>query len=127
MQSLKVKGIFQGSLSGPGSIPQIITIITLAMVIKLIFNLLKKGNRFGNVRGIVDYLFCKNNIILLISVTIYALILEKLHFKISTFIFLFVTMYLLDKKSSIKKFVISAATLIVLELIFSGIFKVILP
>lgn len=126
-ESLKVNGIFQGSLSGPGALPQTMSLLTSIMVLLVAINLIRSGIKPNKFIEVVNYLFCKKNVTLLIAVFIYAFFIGMLHFRIATLLFLTVCMWLLDKKRPINKFIISAITLIVLELIFSVIFKVILP
>lgn len=127
LESLKVNGMFQGSLSGPGVLPQIMTNLTLIMVLSMVVKLAKRGIKPKKLSEVANYLFCKNNIILLIAVLAYAFFVGILHFRIATLLFLSVCMWMLDKKKPINKLVISTITLFVLEVIFSVIFKVILP
>lgn len=126
-ESFKSKGVIQGELSGPGALPQIMLFLTCAMIIALTIQLVRKHIRPAKFNEVIHYLLCKNNIFLILAVCIYGILLEWLHFRLATMLFLFVCMYMFERKRPLQKLLISIITVIILELIFSTIFKVILP
>ena len=126
-EALDVKGIFQGVSSGPGSIPQLVSALLLALIGLEAFSLLRRGYREGGVREMLHLLFDRDVITLLVTVTAYGLLIETLGFVVTSTAFLFATMYLLDRKEAVKKLVISVSTVAVLYFIFSTVFQVVLP
>ncbi len=125
--SLYSEGIFQGVTAGPGSIPQLVGAVTLLLIVWLSVQYLRKGYKEGTFADLIHHLFEREVVILLVTLTIYGFIVEKIHFIPATFLFLVVTMYLLDPRKLILKIVVSAGTLAVLYLIFTTLFRVVLP
>ena len=126
-EAMDVKGIVQGVSSGPGSIPQLVTILLLLLIGVEACSLFRKGYKEGSGREMLDLLFDKDVITLLVTVVAYGLLIETFGFVITSTVYLFVTMYLLDRKQPLKKLLISVGTVAVLYLIFSTIFQVVLP
>lgn len=127
IDSLRSEGLFQGVSAGPGSIPQLVAGSLVLMVIVLAIQFFKSGYKEGSFGDLLHYLFDKDVVILLTTLTIYAFILEPIHFIPATFLFLVGTMYLLDPKQLVLKAVISAGTVGGCYLIFSTLFQVVLP
>ena len=127
VDSLKSEGLFQGHSAGPGSIPQLVGAVTLLMIVGLAIQFLRKGYKEGTFVDLMHHLFDRDVVILLVTLTIYGFIVETIHFVPATFLFLVATMYLLDPKKLLLKIAVSAGTLAVLYLIFSTLFRVVLP
>lgn len=127
VDSLRSPGVFQGHSAGPGSIPQLVAGALVLMVLGLAMQYLKRGYKDGSFGDLIHYLFEREVVILLTTLTIYAFIIETIHFVPATFLFLVSTMWLLDPKKLLQKVIISAGTLGVLYLIFSTLFQVVLP
>jgi len=126
-ESFKSKGVIQGELSGPGALPQVMPFLTCVLIIALAIQLVRKHVKPAKINEVIHYLLCKNNIILILAVCIYGILVEWLHFRLTTMLFLFVCMWIFDRKRPLQKLLISIITVIILELIFSAIFKVMLP
>lgn len=125
--SLYSEGIFQGVTAGPGSIPQLVGAATILMIVGMAVQYYRKGYKEGTFIDLMHHLFEREVVILLVTLTIYGFIVEKIHFIPATFLFLVVTTYLLDPKKLVLKILVSAGTLAVLYLIFSTLFRVVLP
>lgn len=125
--TFSLKGILDNQWSGPSSVPQVILFSMIIIVITIFGGLKKRGYKEGSFNEIVKYLICPEIIILLVMVIIYAIILPIIHFKAASIIFLFATMYLLERSRPLNKFLISAGVLIVIILIFEFLMKVVLP
>lgn len=127
VDSLRSPGVFQGESAGPGSIPQLVAGGLVLMIIGLAVQYARKGYREGSFGDLMHYLFDREVVVLLTTLTIYGFVLETLHFVPSTFLFLVATMYLLDPRKLWMKVIVSAGTLAVLYLIFTTLFQVVLP
>ena len=142
--SFKLIGIVNGKLSSPSSIPQIILFTMLVLIAIIAATLLRTALQSRKAGALVErraflpmlgdqaklignYLICKEVIILLAVVFAYAIVLPFLHFEISSLLFLFATMYLLDRKQPVKKLLISAGTLVMILIIFKFFMRVVLP
>lgn len=125
--SLRSPGLFQGVSSGPGSIPQLVAGALILMVLALAVQLLRRRYQEGSFKECANHLFNKDVVILLVTVSIYGLVVETIHFVPATFLFLVATMYLLERKHLLLKIAVSAATVGGLYLIFSTLFQVVLP
>jgi hypothetical protein len=97
------------------------------MILGLAIQLFRKGYKEGTLADLIRHLFDRDVLILLITLTIYGLIIEIIHFIPATFLFLVTTMYLLDPRKLLLKIAVSAGTLAGLYLIFSTLFRVVLP
>lgn len=126
IESLKLKGIIQGSSNGPGVIPQIMSLSILFMLCLVCIQYVRNHKESAPIK-VVRYLFSTEVITLLVLVTLYALLLELLHFEITSLLFLWVGMFLLERRNLLKKLIISVCTLGFLLLVFNYIFKVVLP
>jgi hypothetical protein len=124
-ESIKLKGIVQGTANGPGVMPQIISFMLLLLLVLICFQLIKKKEL--KVMEVLQYLFSAEVIILLGLVVLFALLLERLHFELTALLFLWASMFLLERRDALKKLVISLFILGTIVLIFAYGFKVILP
>lgn len=127
VDSLRSEGLFQGHSAGPGSIPQLVGAVTILMIVGLAVQFFRRGYKEGTFADLIHHLFARDVVVLLITLTIYGFIVETIHFVPATFLFLVTTMYLLDPKKLMLKIAVSAGTLAVLYLIFSTLFRVVLP
>jgi hypothetical protein len=127
VDSLNSEGVFQGQSAGPGSIPQLVGAVTLLMILGLAIQFFRQGYKEGTFAELMRHLFDRDVVILLVTLTIYGFIIEIIHFVPATFLFLVTTMYLLDPKKLLLKIAVSAGTLGGLYLIFSTLFRVVLP
>lgn len=126
-QSLQLNGIFQKMPNGPGTFPQIMTTLVLILASSELVKLCRENSKFGNLRVLIADIFPKKVILLIGLVVMYALVLEKFHFTISTFLFLWIGMYAFDSKQPIRKLIISIVVLGAILLIFKIVFMVLLP
>ena len=125
--TFSLKGIFTNHWSGPSSVPQVILISMIIVVIAIYGGLKRRQYKEGTVKEIAKYLICPEIVTLLIMVLIYAIMLPIIHFKAASMIFLFATMYLLERSKPLNKFLISAGVLLVIVVIFEFLMKVVLP
>ena len=102
--ALRSPGVYQGVSAGPGSIPQIVAGALVVMVLGLAVSHLRKGYREGSLRDLVHYLFDREVVLLIVTVSIYGLIIEPLGFVPSTVLFLVGTMFLLDPSGNALEF-----------------------
>jgi putative tricarboxylic transport membrane protein len=127
VDSLNSPGIFQGQGAGPGSIPQLVALALILMIAGLAIQFARRGYQEGTFGDLLHHLFDREVVILLVMLTLYGFIVEKLTFVPSTFLFLVGTMYLLEPKKLLLKVIVSTLTLAGLYLIFSTLFQVVLP
>jgi hypothetical protein len=127
VEAAKLKGLFQGTFNGPGTIPQLIVVVMTIMICLHGYGIYKKSSFSSEPLKIIQYLFSINVIALLIMVVLYAFLLEILHFKLTTFFFLFLLMYFFDRKRPLQKLAVSLGTLGFIIVIFAFLFEVVLP
>jgi hypothetical protein len=131
VDSLRSEGIFQGHSAGPGSIPPNVfpwgSEYPILMILGLAIQFFRQGYKEGSLKDLAHHLFDREVVILMVTLTIYGFIVEAIHFVPATFLFLVTTMYLLDPKKFWLKVLVSAGTLAALYLIFSTLFRVVLP
>ena len=127
LDSLRSEGLAQGVSAGPGSIPQLVGGLLVLMVLGLAIQFFFAGHKEGSFHDLLEHLFDREVVILLITLTIYGFVLELLTFIPSTFLFLVSSMYLLERKHLKLKIMVSAATVAGLYFIFSTLFQVVLP
>lgn len=125
--SLALPGIFQGHTNDAGTLPQIATFLALVLLGIEFAKLLVKRQPAGGLRQIARYLFSKEVFILIGAVVCYALLLELLHFELTTALFLWGCMFLLDRKRPIHKLIVTGCTVGGIVLVFSTVFNVMLP
>ncbi|KAF0195022.1 MAG: hypothetical protein FD169_1577 [Bacillota bacterium] len=126
VEAFKLPGLQDGSVSAPGVVPQIMTMAVLLMISIVGAALLRKGKRPA-VIAVLRFLFSTEVVGLLIFITMYGFILELLGFEISSLLFLWVTMYFLDRVQPVKKLIISAGAVGAIVLVFGYAFRVVLP
>ena len=124
VEAVKLKGVVQNSFNGPGTIPQLIAFSMIMMIMAQGSMILKRGPRGTEAGGILQYIFSKNVIALLIMVGLYAFLLEILHFEVTTLVFLFVLMYFFDKRRPLQKLLVSLGTVGFIILVFGYLFEV---
>jgi putative tricarboxylic transport membrane protein len=127
VDSLRSPGFFQGVSAGPGSIPQLVAGALVLMIVGLAVQFYRRGYREGSFADLLHHLFDREVVILLVTLTIYAFVIETIHFVPATFLFLVGTMWLLDPRKLLMKAIISGFTLAGLYLVFSTLFQVVLP
>ncbi len=127
IDSFKLEGLINGKLSSPSSVPQVILFSMLVFLLIIGASLIKVKFREKSFREIGSYLISKEVVILLCTVVVYALILPYLHFAAASLIFLWGTMFLLDRRRPLHLLVISAGILGCIILIFHVLMKVVLP
>lgn len=127
VSSFKLPGIVNGKLSSPSSVPQVMLISMLVFLVIISVSLFREKYKEGSFREIGKYLLNKEAVILLIAVVVYAVILPLLHFAAASMIFLWGTMFFLERKKPWHKLLISGGTLVCIILIFNYIMKVVLP
>ncbi|WP_422443930.1 tripartite tricarboxylate transporter TctB family protein [Thermoanaerobacterium sp. DL9XJH110] len=127
IESLKLKGIMQGLYNESGFIPQIISAVSIIMISILIIHYIRGNDTEKKPFEALRYLFSRDVIILLVLVILYAFVLEILHFKLATFLFLYISMLMFDRNKPVQKFIISLGTLVSIVVIFAYLFQVILP
>lgn len=127
LDSLKLKGIFTG-FTNPSSLPQIFLLVLFFLIIWVTCKTLFHDKfREKSFKKAIKYLVSKDVVILLIMVLAYLLLLPFLHFTITSLIFLFGTMYLLDRRKPLQKVLISAGVVAGIQLIFHYLMQVVLP
>lgn len=117
------------TLSSPGAFPVFVSTVMLIMAI-LVWREVKKfspKNVEFPFRKAITMLFTRDVTGMIVLVLIYAFVLSAVGFKISTLVFLWVSMLFLKAGSWKKTLIISFFTVISILLIFSFVFKVILP
>jgi hypothetical protein len=127
IESRKLSGIFTG-LTNPGSLPQI---FILALFFLIIFELFKTlfREKFAEsgLKKAFGYLISRDVVSLFMMVVVYVILLPFAHFIVTSFIFLFCTMYLLDRQKPIQKILISVGVIAAIQLIFHSLMQVVLP
>jgi putative tricarboxylic transport membrane protein len=127
IDSLRSEGIFQGRSAGPGSIPQLASGVLVLMLLGVVVQHVRSGYKEGTFADFARHVLDKDVVILLLTLTIYGFIVETIHFLPATFLFLVATMYLLERKKLVQKVLVSTGTLAGLYLIFTTVFRVVLP
>lgn len=127
VEAAKLPGLFGGAANGSGALPQIMTGTVLLLIVLVTINLIKSSYKQGKIKETISYLFSRDVVILLVAVICYAFLLETLHFKITTLLFLWSCMFFFDRKRPLHKLIIAIGTLIITVFIFSTIFNVLLP
>jgi len=124
-EALELPGVFQAVYGGPGSLAQIMLVAMSLLAVFLAVPAVRKGQH--GLQQTIKYLFSRDAVMLLVTVSIYALVVDRIGFIIATFAFLLITMYLLDKSKLPQKAILCAATVGTIWLLFSFLFEVVLP
>jgi|GEM_PF-895706 len=127
LESLKLPGIYQGHTNHAGTLPQAVTTLILLLLGMQAVSLIRRRGNLGSLREAGRYLLSKDVIVLIIGVTAYAFLVELLHFEITTFLFLWSCMMLLDWRRPWMKLIVSISTVVGLVLLFHTLFHVVLP
>lgn len=127
IDALKYEGVIEGRINGSGIVPQFISVVVLIMILMLFIKTLKNNDKKIKIAEILKFLFCREVIIIIMMIILYAVLIEKLHFVPTTMFFLFFTMLFLDKTRIGNKFVVSTCTIASIFVIFRYIFNIILP
>lgn len=117
------------TLSSPGAFPVFVSIIMLIMSI-LVWREVKGFSPKGvsdKFKQAINMLFKRDVSGMMILVIIYAIALSLVGFKITTLLFLWASMMFLKAGSWKKNLIISFLTVVVIIVLFSFVFKVILP
>lgn len=126
-EALKQDGVLEGELAGPGVIPQLMIGASLIMVVMLLLQFRRNGYKEGKIINVINILFSKDLVAILMTVILYALLLENLKFILTSALFLFFSMVLLDRKKYFHKLMLSLASVAIIVLIFRYVFQVVLP
>lgn len=127
IEALEHPGIFPWDPKGPGFIAQIMSLIIMIITILIAIDIIRKDYKEGKISEVVQYLITKQVAAIIIIILIYALLLETLHFELSTLLLLVGTMIFLDRKKPITKIIVSVGTLLFILVVFQTIFQIILP
>lgn len=117
------------TLSSPGAFPVFVSMIMLITSI-LIYKEIKKNYKDevrASFKKTMTLLFNKDVLGMIIFILIYTLVLSIAGFKITTLLFLWGSMIFLKVGNWKKTLIISISTVVIIILIFSFVFKVILP
>lgn len=122
------------SLNGEGTVPLITACILVCMVIIMLVEMrgcprgFEKGTALAQkAKELFQFLFPGMVGIIVVYCIVYALLLKRLGFAVSTLVFLFASMVTLNREHKVRSFVISAITLACIMVLFQSIFKVQLP
>ncbi len=127
IESFGSDGIVQGVSNGPGSIAQLTAVILVMLVVKQGFGLWRQGYRDGVWADVRSYLFGRKVVMMIAAILLYGLAVERLTFVPAGIVFCTAMMYVLDRKDFWKKLMISVFFIGIVYVIFSWVFKVILP
>lgn len=127
IDALKYEGVMEGRINGSGVIPQFVSVLVLIMIAMLAIKTFERSDKRIKIVEILRFLFCREVIIMITMITLYAILIEKIHFVPTTMFFLFFTMLFLDKTKIGNKLVVSTCTIASILVIFRYIFNIILP
>jgi len=127
IDSLKLNGIFNG-LTNSNSLPQLfILAIFFLIVLVACRTLFRDRFRERGLKEAVRHLVSRDVVILLLMALVYGVLLPFAHFTIASLLFLFGTMYLLDRKKPLSKAVISIGVTAGIVVVFQYLMQVVLP
>lgn len=127
VESSKMEGILQKSYNKGGFLPQIISITSIIMIVIIGLRGFKDESKAVKLIEVFRYVFSRDVLIMLTMVIVYALVLKHLRYKLSTFLFLFLSMISIDRYKPFYKIITSFCIMAASVFIFSTIFKVLLP
>ncbi|MBD2846580.1 tripartite tricarboxylate transporter TctB family protein [Paenibacillus sp. IB182496] len=127
LEALKLPGIYQGYANDAGTLPQAVTSLLLLLLGMQAIGLIRRRAALGSLKEAAGYLFSKDILVLILGVTSYAVLVELLHFEITTFLFLWGCMMFLDWRRPWLKLLVSLGSVIGLILVFYTLFHVVLP
>lgn len=120
------------TISSPGAFPMFISILLLIFSIWIFVedyrsNRQKKQRILDKISSIGRLILPKKIFQTIIFLAIYALVLDKIGFVISTLMFLWISISFLAKENFLKNLGISILIVVSIVLIFNTIFNVVLP
>lgn len=116
------------SYSAPSVFPKLTSTLIMLCGITVFIKDSKKARPEQGSPGVWHYLMPKDVLVMMIGLIIYCIVLPRLHFIVSSYIFMVSGMvYLHRGKKILQSLIISAGALAVLVAIFRYIFMVILP
>lgn len=127
IEAVKLTGLIQGASKGPGTIPQLVVFLVLILICIQGFFQIRNYSNKEKLDEILGYLFSKEVVLILLMVVLYAFLLEKLHFEITTLLFLFTAMYFIDRRKPLQKLLVSLGAIGFIVVVFAYLFKVVLP
>lgn len=120
-------GMTSGEYSSPSVFPKLASVLIMTGSAVNFFHAVKK-NQPEDGASVPGYLFPRDVVVVLLLLVAYCLILPKLHFIASSYLFMVVGMVYLERgKNIIRSLVVSALALALLVAIFRYLFLVILP
>lgn len=127
VDSLKLGGIFTG-LTNPNSLPQLFLLAMFFLIVMVACGILFRDHfRERSLKEALSHLISRDVVVLLVMVLVYVAVLPFAHFTVTSLIFLFGTMYLLDRKKPLVKVVISVGVVAAILIIFHYLMQVVLP
>lgn len=127
VQTIPLQGIFNGSTTGPGALPQLIFISLIVSTTIIIVQQFVKNRGNNNFKETLAYLLPKENIIMLCLIVLYAVGIYFIGYKISTFVFIWAVSYILNREVFIKKGLVALVFTSIISLVFEKGFLIILP
>lgn len=120
--------------SSQGAFPLFVSSVLLLMAVFMLWEMRKCENAFNQetaliekIKSSIQFLLPGKVPLILLYVLVYAIILPKLGFVISTLVFLLGSMFTLNREKPIRTLIVSVCVLAGIVLIFQYIFKVVLP
>lgn len=104
VESSEISQTAYGSNVGPDIFPKILGAILVLLSCRLFYETFKYASK-DKTKDVLDY---KNFLIILVSAILYALLLEKLGYVITTFLFLAISFQVMEKGGWLKSLLISA-------------------
>ncbi|WP_326975184.1 tripartite tricarboxylate transporter TctB family protein [Caproicibacter sp. BJN0012] len=127
VDSLKLEGIFTG-LTNPNSLPQLFILAIFFLIILVTCGILFRDKfRERGLKEAVRHVVSRDVIVLLAMVLAYGVLLPFAHFTVTSLVFLFGTMYLLDRRKPLHKVFISVGVVAAILVIFHYLMQVVLP
>lgn len=104
VESSKISQTAYGSNVGPDIFPKILGAILVLLSCRLFYETFKYANKEKS----KDFLDYKSFLIVIVSAILYALLLEKIGYVITTFLFLVISFQVMEKGGWLKSLLISA-------------------
>lgn len=121
-------GMTSETYSSPSVFPKLISFLIMLFSVVIFFQARKRHRPDENEPPLFAFLFPKDVFVLITLLVVYAVVLPYLHFIAASYLFLVTgIIYLQRGKNKLRAFIISAAALAILVVIFRYIFMVILP
>ncbi|MDD4160816.1 MAG: tripartite tricarboxylate transporter TctB family protein [Synergistaceae bacterium] len=121
-------GMTSETYSSPSVFPKLISFLIMLFSAVIFYQARKRPGPDENEPPLLAFLFPKDVFVLITLLVVYAVVLPYLHFIAASYLFLVIgIIYLQRGKNKLRAFIISAAALAILVVIFRYIFMVILP